>query len=88
MGRAHSAAARTAETETQPAEEALTQGLQATLCEAVEGARADLSALGERAGLAAAREALRARREEAGGDDDEEAGGPFAWLRRQRWASH
>jgi hypothetical protein len=83
MGRAHSAAARTTDQETAPAEEALTQGLQATLGEAVEGARADLAALGERAGLAAAREALRARREEAGGDD-EEAGGPFAWLRRQR----
>ena len=83
MGRAHSAAARTAETETQPAEEALTEGLHATVNEAVMGARAELAALGERAGLAAAREALRARREEAGGDD-EEAGGPFAWLRRQR----
>lgn len=83
MGRGHSAAARTTDQETAPAEEALTQGLQATLSEAVEGARADLAALGERAGLAAAREALRARREEAGGDD-EEAGGPFAWLRRQR----
>ena len=69
MGRAHSAAARTTDQETAPAEEALTQGLQATLGEAVEGARADLAALGERAGLAAAREALRARREEAGGDD-------------------
>jgi hypothetical protein len=83
MGRAHSAAARTTDQETAPAEEALTQGLQATLGEAVEGARADLAALGERAGLAAAREALRARREEPGGDD-EEAGGPFVWLRRQR----
>ena len=83
MGRAHSAAARTADQETAPAEEALTQGLHATVNEAVVGARAELAALGERAGLAAAREALRARREEAGGDD-EEAGGPFAWLRRQR----
>jgi hypothetical protein len=81
MGRAHSAAARTAEQE--PAEEALTEGLNVTLGEAVEGARAELAALGERAGLAAAREALRARREEAGGDGDE-AAGPFAWLRRQR----
>lgn len=83
MGRGHSAAARSAETETQPAEEALTQGLNTTIREAVVGARAELAALGERAGLAAAREALRARREEAGGDGDESAG-PFAWLRRQR----
>jgi hypothetical protein len=80
MGRAHSAVARA--TETQPAKEALTQGLNATLGEAVEGARAELAVLGERAGLAAAREALRARREEEGGDD--EAAGPFVWLRRQR----
>jgi hypothetical protein len=83
MGRAHSAAARTTDQETAPAEEQLTEGLHATVNEAVVGARAELAALGERAGLAAAREALRARREEAGGDD-EEAGGPFAWLRRQR----
>ena len=83
MGRAHSAAARTTETETAPAEETLTEGLHATVNEAVVGARAELAALGERAGLAAAREVLRARRDEAGGDD-EEAGGPFAWLRRQR----
>ena len=83
MGRAHSAAARTTETETAPAEETLTEGLNATIGEAVEGARAELATLGERAGLAAAREALRARREEAGGDGDE-AAGPFAWLRRQR----
>jgi hypothetical protein len=83
MGRAHSAAARTTDQETAPAEEALTEGLHATVNEAVMGARAELAALGERAGLAAAREALRARREEAGGDD-EAAGGPFAWLRRQR----
>ncbi|MBK7756973.1 MAG: hypothetical protein IPI35_11350 [Deltaproteobacteria bacterium] len=81
MGRAHSAAART--TEQEPAEEALTEGLHATVNEAVVGARAELATLGERAGLAAAREALRARREEAGGDGDE-AAGPFAWLRRQR----
>ena len=80
MGRAHSAAART--TEQEPAEEALTEGLHATVNEAVVGARAELATLGERAGLAAAREALRARREEAGGD--EEGAGPFAWLRRQR----
>ncbi|MBK9649708.1 MAG: hypothetical protein IPO67_31910 [Deltaproteobacteria bacterium] len=51
MGRAHSAAARTAETETAPAEEALTEGLNATVNEAVEGARAELRDLGRARGL-------------------------------------